>query len=159
MANTPSIDWWNKHLPPEDRALGFVDHAMDQVEGLLDYITGPPTTPWVIRVACIESFWVNVRLLTEFLVKLTNETRNCDARAFAPTWTKPTGDTAQRLLNDWNTASAYVMHMGKELAPEDLTDITPVTDEDLRQTAYDCRTVYEEFIETLRQSVSDSEQA
>lgn len=145
MANPPSLDWWNKKMPAEERALGFVDHAMDQVEGLLPYISGPSSLPGVVRVACIESFWVNVRLLTEFLVKLTQDTRNCDARAFVPTWTKPTGDVAERLLSDWNTASAYVMHMGKERAPDDLADITPVTEEDLRQTAVDCRRIYDEF--------------
>ncbi|WP_432079674.1 hypothetical protein [Streptomyces sp. YPW6] len=141
----PDAAWWNNNDTPDARTRDFVDMAMDQVEGCRDSLVAGKDIPGVLRVACIESFWVNVRLLVEFLVKLTHDSRNADARALVPDWQKPTGDTADRLLKDWNTASAHVMHFANERAPEDLADIDPITDEDLKRVARDVRTVYDQF--------------
>ncbi|MFE0640121.1 hypothetical protein [Streptomyces sp. NPDC058877] len=141
--------WWNGNYPPDARTRAFVDMAMDQVEGCRDYLTDGKDMPGVLRVACIESFWVNVRLLVEYLVKFTTHPGNTDARALVSDWQKPTGDVADRLIGDWNTASAHVMHFGKVRTPEDLADIVLVSDEDYERIASDLRTVYDEFCRAL----------
>ncbi|MER8233643.1 hypothetical protein [Streptomyces sp. NPDC094049] len=146
MTNTPDTAWWNKNYPSDARTRAFVDMAMAQVEGCQNYLAATNGIPGVVRVACIESFWVNVRLLVEFLVKLPNDPRNANARTLVPDWQKPTGGLADRLLKDWLTASANVMHFDKkERAPKDLADVTPMSDEDYQRIARDVRTVYEQF--------------
>ncbi|MFD6347230.1 hypothetical protein ACFWF9_21230 [Streptomyces roseolus] len=145
MKNTPDTAWWNKNYSPEARARAFVDAAMDQVEGCCDYLATTNGIPGVVRVACIESFWVNTRLLVEYLVKLTTYADDIHARDLVPSWEKPVGEVADRLEKDWFTASKHVMHFSKQRTPEDLADITPVSDEDYKRIVRDLRTVYDQF--------------
>ncbi|MFJ4910633.1 hypothetical protein ACIQCR_34710 [Streptomyces sp. NPDC093249] len=140
--------WWNKNYSTADRNRDFVDLAMGQVHGCLGYLSNGEDIPDVLRIACIESFWVNTRLLVEFLIKGTGDPRNIDARALVPDWRFPAGEVTNRLLNDWNTASAHLMHFAKERAPENLEDIKPVSAAEMRRIAADLRTVHNMFRET-----------
>ncbi|MFB7424717.1 hypothetical protein ACFC0K_15740 [Streptomyces hydrogenans] len=155
MTNTPDPDapeitapdtaWWNQNYQPDARTLDFVDMAMRQVEGCRDYLTKDEALPGVLRVACIESFWVNVRLLTEYLVKFTTHADDIHVHDLVPNWEEPVGEVADRLKKDWITASKHVMHFSKQRTPEDLADITPVSNEDHERIARDLRTVYDQF--------------
>ncbi|MEU9857501.1 hypothetical protein [Streptomyces sp. NPDC047974] len=144
MATQPSSAWWDQQLPNDVRALGFVGFAVDQVERLAPLLPDESELSGAVRAACIESFWVNVRLLAEFLVKGT-DSRDWRSGDFVSGWSSVDLEAKKRLLDAWTLASRHVMHLSKDRTPPHLPDVAPVSDELYMQVARDCRTIYDEF--------------
>ncbi|SCE11799.1 hypothetical protein GA0115240_139218 [Streptomyces sp. DvalAA-14] len=143
MPGDPSAAWWDAQLSPERRALDFIDFAVDQVEQLAPMLPEGAGLDDVVRAACMESFWVNVRLLAEFLARDPNP-RDWNARDFVPEWGSANTETAARLNQAWTLASRHVMHLSKERTPN-LGDVSMVTAQQIEQIAQDCRLVYNEL--------------
>lgn len=77
----------------------------------------------LLSAACmVEAFFVHIRLLAEFL------TRDPKGKDIAPAdfgvkWTPPTTQEVQRLGRYWVMASRFVVHLGRDRVPDDLTDL------------------------------------
>ncbi|MFJ1545868.1 hypothetical protein [Streptomyces sp. NPDC088246] len=141
----PSPEWWNAQLPPELRAIGIVQQAIGQIDGLVDYVTGrQPIEPRAVEIACTESFMVNVRLVADFLFK-KREPKDLRAVDLVPGWKADT-EAGKRIGEWWDLASKHVMHLSKKRIPEDIGTIQPLTEAEQRQMAADCREVYESFL-------------
>ncbi|OAR24527.1 hypothetical protein A8W25_19235 [Streptomyces sp. ERV7] len=144
MTSSGSLAWWNEQLPPASRAVGTVQYALQQIDGLLDYVTGQRhIAPDVVANACVESFMVNVRLVADFLIK-GHETKDLRAVDLLPGW-ESTGEAGERLAEWWDLASKHVMHMSRMRIPEELGAMQPLTETEFRQMAADCREVYQAF--------------
>jgi hypothetical protein len=73
-------------------------------------LPNPSVSWWDTQLSAkraVESFFVNVRLLAEFLAK-DMDNRGYHARDFVPEWTKPSGDAADRLLGTWKLDREHV---------------------------------------------------
>ncbi|MER6914336.1 hypothetical protein ABT354_21915 [Streptomyces sp. NPDC000594] len=150
MTKQPSPTWWDAEHPDKARALDFVDLAADQIERLAPLLPDVVGVADAVRVACIESFWVNVRLLAEFLVKGT-DVRDWQAQDFAPGWTPADREADTRMREAWTLASQHVMHLSKARTPEHLADIEPVVAEDYQKIAQDCHVIYRDFHARIHQ--------
>ncbi|WP_190232796.1 hypothetical protein [Streptomyces avicenniae] len=141
---SPSWDWWNAQLPPESRAIDFVDHARAQIRDLLPYVTHDQRVePPAVANACIESFLANVRLMADFLFKGHPE-KDTRAVDLVSGW-QLSPLLKERLEKWWLLASRHVMHLSRERTPEDLRDVQPVTRDEYRQMAMDCEEAYNAF--------------
>ncbi|WP_392749295.1 hypothetical protein [Streptomyces sp. LN590] len=143
MTSNPPASWWASQLTPERRTLFFVDFAAGQIDELAPLLPEALGMDEAIRAACIESFWVNVRLLTEFLTWGADK-RDWRAVDFVPDWVTTDADAKARLDEAWVVASRHVMHLSKDRTP-DLDDINSPTAEQYQQVSQDCRAVYNEF--------------
>ncbi|MFI8516790.1 hypothetical protein ACIGEZ_02990 [Streptomyces sp. NPDC085481] len=149
MTTEPPLDRLDTQFTAEKRALAFVAFAVEQTEYLAPLLPEGAGLSGAVRVAVIESFWVNVRLLAEFLVKGTGS-RDWQARDFAPGWTATNAEARTRLSEAWVTASRHVMHLSKDRTPAQLNAVEPVSAELYRQVAEDCREVYDEFVANIQ---------
>ncbi|WAX78767.1 hypothetical protein [Streptomyces sp. KMM 9044] len=145
----PSLEWWNEALPPQQRALWSVEFAIDQVEALVDLASAESEQSDIVRAACAESFFVNVRLLAEFLTRPPNN-KDFHATDFVDGWQPPPTPASTRLRDRWwLLGSRQVMHLSKERFPDDLAEILAdsqiTSSASLRHIARDCREVYEAF--------------
>ncbi|MFG3294493.1 hypothetical protein ACGF3G_37535 [Streptomyces sp. NPDC048179] len=156
MANQPSPAWWDAQYPDKRRAFDYVSFAVEQVEQLAPLLPDNPSLEGVVRAACIESFWVNVRLLAEFLVRGT-DARDWQVQDFAPGWVATDASAAERLRSAWALSSQHVMHLSKTRTPENLTDVEPVSAELYQQVARDCGMVYEDLNEFMDKHREDTE--
>ncbi|MFK0106419.1 hypothetical protein [Streptomyces sp. NPDC091217] len=143
MTTDSPVPSWETSLTPERRALSFVDFAVCQVEELAPLLPNGDGLDGVIRAACMESFWVNVRLLAEFLTRDAGS-RDWRARDFVPGFASQDTAAIDRLSEAWALASRHVMHLSKDRTP-DLDDVEPVTVEQIQRIASDCRAVYNQF--------------
>ncbi|MFE5595705.1 hypothetical protein [Streptomyces sp. NPDC056549] len=148
MTTEPSLYRPDAQLTAEKRALAFIAFAVEQIEDLAPLLPEGVGLSGPVRAAAIESFWVNTRLLAEFLVQGTGS-RDWQARDFAPDWTATNEEAKTRLSEAWVTASRHVMHLSKDRTPE-LDAIEPVSAELYRQVAEDCREVYDEFLANVQ---------
>ena len=135
MSDETDSDGWS--LPPQQRALWFIDFAADQIRDLLPYVTGERRIdPPAVEVACKESFLLNVRLVADFL---TRGKRGLDVlrREYAPDWELE--DDLKERLNDWHKLiSRHAMHLSRERVPDDVLDVEPIGPEHYRRMAVDC---------------------
>src|SRR5262245_38146995 len=99
----PSIEWWNDQLPPKRRAIGHIGTAVSMVRDLPLLAHLETEQPTVIRIACLEAFFVNVRLIADFLWKMPP--RDVNARTYLPDWSPPKAD-AKRMKAYWHDASS-----------------------------------------------------
>ncbi len=67
--------------------------------------------PPAVRIACLEDWFTNYRLLIEFLV--LKPPKNCaGATSFVTDWKVETSRSVQRLRADYGFASEHVTHIG-----------------------------------------------
>lgn len=145
MTDPSAGNGWS--LPPQQRALWFIDFAEEQVRDLLPYVTGERSIePPAVATACKESFLLNVRLIVDFLTR-GNARLDVLAADFAPSWTP---DSVLRgRLDGWHElASRHAMHLSKERVPDDAEDIEFVGPSRYRLMAADC----EEALASFRQA-------
>lgn len=105
----------------------------------------------LLQQAGVESFFVNVRALVEFLgVKPAPQDRS--ARDLLSTWTLPADQQLlDRLGEHWAVASRHVMHFGqKRTKAEDGTSERIGTEQaDLKKIADDVLTVWDAFVDAV----------
>lgn len=133
---TANLPLW-KPLTPGDVQLLHIDYAAMMVDQLVP-CTEDANLPAVVQNACLESFFVNVRLLAEFLQGWGSERKDFWAMTLLPSWVPADSDLAKRLQTWWVLASQHVVHFGKpRLAnhAEDDLDVTRDAGQDARRRA------------------------
>lgn len=100
----------------------------------------------------IDSFYVNIRLVAEFL---TRRTSNMDFGPgdFVVDWSPPKSEAAKRLSIAWETASGYVVHLSTRRVPDELEDLAAfgVSGSSLRAMSADALEVFAKFVELAAQ--------
>lgn len=106
--------------------------------------------PPAVRMACLEAWFLNYRLLIEFLVIGTSS--NCaDAQDLASDWYPESTKDIQRLKQDYGWASEHIVHIG-ELKPNAFTqNVTPAI---LRLKATILLDVADDFVASLEEQDS-----
>jgi len=124
-----------------------VSHALNMVYRLPDVIYGDDLNA-VAQMACLEDFFLNVRLMVEFLVRRPSA-KDFSAVDLKPCWQAEAVDPEiLRRLNDyWEVASQHVSHLSRErlqdpVAPKHV-DVSP---EGLRRIRDHVCTVYEAWV-------------
>lgn len=85
-------------------------NALMMVTGLIPW-TDDPTLDPIVRIACVEDWFTNYRLLIEFfLMKPPNNCAGIDD--LAPGWKSSTSTTTKQLKADYGWASQDVLHIG-----------------------------------------------
>lgn len=131
---------------PDEDMTKCVGVAIDQVGDALRVVRAR-SDGVAIQYACLDSFFVNARLLAEFLVKRGNG-RDFNAGDFG--WPKPTGAAADRLGGEWyQLASQQVVHLSKQRLG--YTGMGVDLERLLCRLADDVYTVAEEFVAYLEQ--------
>jgi hypothetical protein len=105
----------------------------------------------------IESFYVHVRLLADFLLKKPHpKYPDIKPDDFGVTWTIPTTAEAQRLLGYWETASGYVVHFGQRRVPANLEDLQEfeISGQSMTRMTVDAFIVLGTFIDLVEKSVA-----
>lgn len=70
-----------------------------------------------VRVACLESFFMHIRGIADFLCcrpGFTPDPRDFSARDFVPGWQATPADAARRLAEHWDTASQLIAHFSRQ---------------------------------------------
>jgi hypothetical protein len=108
-----------------------------------------PRPPLLLWQAGIESFFINVRTMVEFLgIRPPSRATDFSAKDVAHTWSPPTmtGDDAAtwtRLNDHWDTASKSVMHLTNFSVQSNVVPTRQLLDE----IADDVLTLWERFAE------------
>lgn len=97
------------HVAPQSVVVARVSHSLVQLAGLIA-LTEKESLPEPARIACLESWAMNQRLLVEFL--LLNPPKNCArATSLLPDWDYSHVGYRDRLKEDYGWASQYVAHI------------------------------------------------
>src|SRR5438552_5069628 len=89
-----------------------VGHAMNMIAELPPY-TADDSLPPVLKAAAFESFFVNMRLLLEFLVR-RREVRNIHRHDYLPDWEpEPSANIRQMRTYDYRFVCEQVAHLSK----------------------------------------------
>ena len=95
---------------PMTHVVSRLCNALMMVAGLIPW-TDDPTLDPMVRIACVEGWFTNYRLLIEFF--LMKPPDNCAGIAdFAPGWKPSVSTTTKRLKSDYGWASQDVSHIG-----------------------------------------------
>jgi hypothetical protein len=102
---------------------------------------------FVLARCMLDAFYVNVRLLADFLVRPTSP-KDFGPDTFGIQWSIPSGDAAARLNSHWKMASEYVVHFGHARVPGSLDDLKPfsIGGGYFKAMATDVLTVYGSFL-------------
>jgi hypothetical protein len=116
------LEWFRQ--PPERRALDALEHIMLNLADMPRWAcdTSPlqhSTLTFPIYIACVESYWTNVRLAAEFFWKMPKA--DVTARSFVPDWEAPPG-IAKRMERVWLMASKHIVHFSQDRVPATSAD-------------------------------------
>lgn len=150
---TANVPLW-KPLTAEHVQLLHIDYAAKMVNQLVPY-TEDANLPAVVQNAYLESFFVNVRLLAEFLQGWGNEDKDFWATTLLPTWIPAGGDLGKRLKAWWVLASQHVVHFGKPRLANHAEDDLDVTIETLGNMRDDVLGLYGRFRTEYRDSLPE----
>lgn len=106
------------NLVPLSRVAARFNHALMMVSTLIPH-TADNDLPEHVRIACLEDWFTNYRLLIEFLA--VGAPKNCaTAQDFVPGWRAETSIQLRGLREDYGFASEHVVHIGwpKPAAPQ-----------------------------------------
>lgn len=142
----PSHEFWNRILSPEARQAGIVGGSFAMVAGL-PRARKEAETP-TVQIACLEAWFVHMRLLIEYLGLKPGGESTKDFSARAALWT-PEPD--QELSDLWVTASQHVVHFSVARTPDLIKDIEPfdVSAENLERLARNVLMVASTFVQAL----------
>ena len=95
---------------PTTRVVARFNHALLMVSQLIPF-TDAADLPEPVRIACLEDWFTNYRMLIEFLV--IGVPKNCaSAQDLLPGWKPRTSRDLKRLRADYGFASEHVSHIG-----------------------------------------------
>jgi hypothetical protein len=141
-------------LSPQHVQVLHLDNAAKMVNELAEY-TDDGSLPSVVQNACLESFFVNVRLPSEFLLMKSTNSMDFQARELVPDYQPAQGEVAARLLEWWQIASSHVVHFGKARLADREADDLHVTRVTLDQMSADTLSVYGDFRQAYRDRLDD----
>jgi len=126
-----------------------VAHALDMIVKLPPH-TNDAALLVEVQIACLESYYSNLRVLVEFL-GLTNDKKTIKAIDFVPGWKYPTGQAADLLRKEYGFASEQVSHLAKSRVPDAEGTIINVHPMKLRNIALLVVRLFEdEYVPALR---------
>lgn len=111
------------------------------------------TLPVIVQGACLESLFVHVRAMIEFLeVKPTGHTSDYSASTLVADWSPSTDPRNQRLVKNWETASQHLMHFSRKRVKQesDIWESPDVEPAALAAMADDLLAVWDEFATVLK---------
>jgi hypothetical protein len=95
---------------PMSRVVARFNHALQMVSELIPF-TDAADLPEPVRIACLEDWFTNYRMLVEFLV--IGVPKNCaSAQSLLPGWKPSTAQELKRMRADYGFASEHVSHIG-----------------------------------------------
>lgn len=103
---------------PTSHVVARFNHALMMVSQLIPF-TDNSDLEEPVRIACLEDWFTNYRMLVEFLV--IGVPKNCaSAQSLLPGWKPQTTQELRRLRADYGFASEHVSHIGwpKPATPE-----------------------------------------
>jgi hypothetical protein len=106
--------------PVEERALDVLTSVMMNMRDLPEWACDRSplqfsTLTFPAYVACVESYFTNARLVSEFFWKMPKG--DITARTFVPDWAPPPA-IARRMERVWLMASKHIVHFAKARVPE-----------------------------------------
>jgi hypothetical protein len=112
--------------------------------------------PRLVRAACAESFFMNVRVLTDFYVMMTKDPeKQIHRHSFLPGWNPDDGREVRELRERWSDfATTQVAHLLARRIPDDADPIVNRAPERLRLIADDLLTVADAFVGALHDAGS-----
>lgn len=111
-----------------------------------------PALPLIVQGACLESFFVHVRAMIEFLeVKPTGRKSDYSASTLVADWSPSTDPRNQRLVEYWETASQHLMHFSRKRVKQEsgIWESPDVEPANLAAMADDVLAVWDEFATVL----------
>ena len=135
---------------PQFRMASYFSASLEMIGGLPN--RWATVRDGLVRNACLEAFFVHVRLLSEFLVRRPPE-KDFSARDFL--WPAPTSEAAMRLGGKWfQEPSQHVVHFSRRRVPDQRADIQIIEDIEayMREAADDVFAVAEEFVTALERA-------
>jgi hypothetical protein len=110
--------------PVEERALHVLFSVMMNMRDLPEWACDRSplqfsTLTFPAYVACVEGYFTNARLVSEFFWKMPKG--DITARTFVPDWTPPPA-IARRRERVWLMSSKHIVHFGKARVPETTED-------------------------------------
>jgi len=119
-------------------------HALMMVAALIPH-TDAHDLPEPVRIACLEDWFTNYRMLVEFLI--LGAPKNCArAQDLLPGWKPETTRVVQRLRADYGFASEHVSHIGLPKPTELAQNVAPSI---LQIKAVFLLDVVDEFVQAL----------
>jgi hypothetical protein len=111
--------------------------------------------PQYVRAACAESFFMNVRVLTDFYVTRQDPEKQIHRYSFLPGWDAEDGREVRDLRKRWSDyTTVQVAHLLTRRIPDAADPIVNVHAEQLRLIARDVLTVADEYVQALRDAGS-----
>lgn len=127
-----------------DAKAAHICHALDMLSALPQW-TEHAAFPPEVRIACLESYFVNYRLLAEFLVRSPNG-KDFSRRDFVVGWDPTPSSNVDRIDEDWEFASQNVVHLSLKRLPEQQEVIPSVDPQVLALMAARLTSVFSEFV-------------
>lgn len=149
----PSDVFWGKALPPKARQAGAIGHSLTMIAALPEERAS--TNSLVAQFACLEAWFVHMRLLAEFL-GISGRGSNKDFSCESFGWS----GAEDEVLNDiWVIASQHVVHFSVQRTPERVRDLEPFNESlsNLRMLTWRMLGFAETFVEHLE--ATDDEEA
>ena len=116
----PSTQFWERVLTPEVRQAGAVGASLQMIALLPEEKEKARTS--VVEVACLEAWFVHMRLLIEYFGLKNGPASAKDFSATDMAW-KPTPD--RELAELWQVASQHVVHFSLVRTPTLVKDVDP----------------------------------
>lgn len=98
-------------------------HSLLMVSKLIP-ATDEPELAGFLRLACLDSWFVNFRLLAEFLV-MPGRPNRVAARSLAPSWDAGANKSVTMLKREYGWTSEHIVHIGTPKASELSQNVAP----------------------------------
>jgi len=110
-----------------------------------------------VGVACLESFFINLRLLTEFLNSTSSRAKRdlITRHDFLPGWDLPDGARKDSISQTHKFISDQVGHLNRARVPENASGIIDVTPMALRTQALNVYEAMQLFVDALTAAASE----
>jgi hypothetical protein len=99
-----------------------------------------------VSIACLESYFINYRLLVEFLVRSPKK-KDFSRRDFLREWDPAPSSDVDRVNDDWEFASQNVVHLSKKRLPGEQEVYQSVDPRVLAAMAYRLSMIFRRFVD------------
>jgi hypothetical protein len=149
-------------LGKQDQMYAHADSTMSMIRALPRYAAfdANDAPDGDVRAACLESFFMNIRAIADFLCCRPGkpDRRDFSALDFVPDWQAAPADAAERLASHRKTASQHIAHFSRERLqlvddPAELTHID-TNRKDLQAMANDAVAVWNAFVAASGRGIS-----
>jgi hypothetical protein len=133
-----------------------VGHALIMLAELPDH-SANAAYPVAVRIACLESFYSNLRLMFEFLIDKPKG-GHIHRHDYLPGWDPPVGEAVDALRGRYGFASEQVSHLARSRVPAAGVPIITVLAPEMMRLAILTLDVTEQFVDALEAARDPSAQ-